>query len=110
MSVIDVTNLRSMTQGNRELEVALFAEFDHAAHAALATLAAHCLDGSQEPWRATAHALKGTSYNLGALTLGDLCKQAQEQAAHSAADKQALLFLIEAEYVRVKAYLETVHV
>jgi HPt (histidine-containing phosphotransfer) domain-containing protein len=106
---VDLTNLRTMTDGDRDLESALFQEFYTSTEAGLQSLAGNCTDGQNEVWRATAHALKGTSYNLGANAMGDLCKKAQETPAASGLDKRTLLGLLQAEYIKVKAFLETVH-
>ncbi len=98
-----------MTDGDKELELALFQEFYNSTETHLQTLAANCADGQNETWRTTAHALKGTCYNLGAHPLGDLCKKAQENPAASGAEKKALLDLIQAEYLKVNAFLQTVY-
>ncbi len=106
---VDLTNLRSMTDGDKELELALFQEFYSSTEENLRTMASNCSDGQNETWRTTAHALKGTCYNLGAHPMGDLCKKAQENPAASGADKKTLLDLLQAEYVKVKAFLQAVY-
>jgi HPt (histidine-containing phosphotransfer) domain-containing protein len=106
---VDLTDLRSMTDGDKEMEIALFQEFFSSSENSMQTLAAQCTDGQNETWRSVAHALKGTSLNLGAKVLGDLCKKAQENPAASAADKKTLLDAIQAEYAKVKVFLEKVH-
>ena len=106
---VDLTDLRSMTDGDKEMELALFAEFYSSSEAAFDIMAANCIDGQNEIWRSNAHAIKGSAYNLGAKGLGDLCKQAQENPAASGSDKQTLMEKIKAEYALVKAYLQTVH-
>lgn len=110
MSVpVDLTNLRSMTDGDRELEVILFQEFSRAAEAALREMAENCVDGHNEPWKVAAHALKGTAYNLGAHGMGDLCKTAQENPAASGVEKKELLDQLQAEYAQVEQFLKTAH-
>lgn len=105
---VDLTNLRSMTDGDKELEEALFSEFCSSTEASLNAMAAYCVDGASEPWRAAAHALKGTAYNLGATPLGELCKKAQEGYMASGSEKSALLDAMRSEYAKVKAYLESI--
>lgn len=102
---VDLTNLRSITEGNKDIEQMLFEEFLSSSDAALATLASQCTDGANEIWRSTAHAMKGTALNLGAEKLGELCKTAQETSAATAADKASLLHQIQTEYTLVKAFL-----
>lgn len=106
---VDLTDLRSLTDGDREMELALFQEFYSSSEAGISAMAASCQDGVSESWRSTAHALKGTSYNVGAKALGDLCKQAQENPGLPASEKVALLEKIKNEYARVRAYLQLVH-
>jgi len=106
---VDLTNLRTMTDGDKDMELALFEEFYSSSEEAINKMASNCADGQNETWRATAHALKGSAYNIGATALGDFCKHAQENPAASGSDKQALLEKIKAEYTAVKAYLKTAH-
>lgn len=110
MSVsVDLTNLRSMTDGDKDLEVILFHEFCSSAEVALQKMAENSGDGHNESWRSIAHALKGTSYNLGANGMGNLCKAAQNNPAASATEKRELLERLQAEYAQVKQFLKTVH-
>ena len=107
---VDLTNLRTMTDGDKEMELALFQEFYSSSEAAFDKMAKEgCTDGQNEIWRTTAHAIKGSAYNLGAKALGDLCEQAQENPAASGSDKEVLLEKIKTEYAAVKAYLQMVH-
>ena len=104
---VDLANLRSMTDGDVEMEHALFGEFfkafDHGIAALQSSLAADA-----EEWRKTAHALKGISLNLGAMALGSYCTQAQNESTASASAKTALLEQMRSEYGRVHAFLRTV--
>ncbi len=106
---VDLTNLRSMTDGDPEMEKELFAEFCSSTEACIATLKGNCTEGANEAWRSSAHALKGTAINLGAEELSALCKRAQEGMAASAAEKQQMLETLMQEYARVKTFLQTVH-
>lgn len=103
---VDLANLRSITDGNKELELMLFNEFCISAETSIQTMAENCV----ENWRSAAHALKGSAYNLGAHILGDLCKKAQDNPAIDGTEKEELLNAIKAEYIRVKAFLGNVHV
>lgn len=105
---VDLTDLRSMIDGDPELELALFQEFYSSTEEHLALMARNCTGNESETWRATAHSVKGTAYNIGAQRLGNLCEQAQNHAAASDAEKQQLLGEIEAEYLRVKAFLQAI--
>lgn len=102
---VDLTNLHEMTDGDRELERELFKEFFSSSVDAIATLAQHCMDGESKPWYSAAHALKGSAYNLGAMSLGDLCKKAQEGYAASKTEKQRMYEDIKQEYEKVYRYL-----
>lgn len=106
---VDLTNLREMTDGDADMEQMLFNEYYHSTESGITTLSNNCVDGENENWRGSAHALKGTSLNLGAERLGALCKQAQEGHGASAAEKRQMLDAIREEYEKVKAYLLKVH-
>ena len=63
---VDLTNLRTITDGDKEMEELLFAQFRESGDATLQAMQDGCIDGPSEGWRKAAHAVKGTSYNLGA--------------------------------------------
>lgn len=105
---VDLTNLRSMIDGDTELEKALLEEFCQSSEIILQDLATHQDLANSAIWRSKAHALKGASLNLGAQQLGELCKQAQEAFEAEPIAKTALLSEIQAEYDRVKQFLLTV--
>jgi HPt (histidine-containing phosphotransfer) domain-containing protein len=95
---VDLTDLRSMTDGDRDLEISLFQEFFSSCETSINLLYANCSIGQNEIWRSSAHALKGVSLNLGAKKLGDLCKKAQDNPSASEDEKKILLEEILAEY------------
>ena len=105
---VDLTNLRSMTDGDRDLEKALFEEFYSSFEAGIRTLQSNCVDTACETWRKQAHALKGISVNLGAEVLGTLCKNAQEEHLADAPAKHALIKQIQEEYSQVKSFLDAI--
>ncbi len=108
-NTVDLTNLRTITEGEKELEMALFQEFYSSSEEMLETLAANCGDNQSETWRTTVHALKGTALNIGAENLGALCKQGQDDFKASTEHKQELLARIKLEYAAAKTYLQAVH-
>lgn len=103
---VNLSNLREMTDGDKELEEALFQEFFSSTEALLDQLNEALNSNDPEAWRAAAHALKGTSYNLGAQKLGDYCKTAQEGHTGPHEEKAALLMSLRKEYQGVKEFLE----
>jgi HPt (histidine-containing phosphotransfer) domain-containing protein len=103
---VDLTSLREITAGDAALERELFAAFLESADACLAGLKAGCETGRDDAWRKQAHALKGTCLNLGAMELGQLCKNAQENFQQPADKKRDMLIAIESEFARVKEFLE----
>lgn len=109
MADIDLTDLRSITDGDKDIELALFAEFYSSSEESIADLQRACNTDNHENWRAIAHALKGTAYNLGAKSLGDLCQHAQAHPNAPPSEKQALLEKIKAEYATAKTYLQRLH-
>ncbi len=106
MEPVNLTNLRSMTDGDEELEKALFAEFISSFDLGIAELNQTQEPDFAETWRKQAHALKGISLSLGAEKLGELCKSAQDNFEASPQEKKQLTGEIEQEYALVKQYLQ----
>ncbi len=106
---VNLTNLREMTDGDVEMEKMLFDEFFSSSEECIVGMENSCVDGENEGFRTSAHALKGTSINLGADKLGELCKEAQEKYDAPAAEKQTMLEGIKAEYQKVKDFLEAIY-
>jgi HPt (histidine-containing phosphotransfer) domain-containing protein len=106
---VDLANLRTITDGDRDTEVELFAQFCQSGDVILQELQKCCVDGHSDGWYRSSHSLKGTAYSLGAQVLGDLAKEAQNSPALPATDKTVLLAKIRDEYSRVTAFLSTVH-
>lgn len=103
---VDLSNLREMTDGDTELEAELFQEFITSSQELLEELKSqYTTHGDNETWQKTAHALKGISINLGAMPLGDLAKDAQENYDHSYDYKHSLFQKIEAAHKDVLNFL-----
>lgn len=74
----------------------------------IATLRAVIADADHAAVRDAAHSLKGSSLNLGALHLADLCLQLEQQARHARLNEApALLAALEAEFRLVASLLTT---
>ena len=102
---VDLTNLRSMTDGDVEMERLLFEEFFSSFEDGIASLQNNIKDDTAETWRRQAHSLKGIALNLGAMELGELCKKAQDEPNASTDTKSELLEKITFEYGRVHQFL-----
>lgn len=105
-AVVNLSNLREMTDGDRDLESTLFQEFFTSCEALIEQLKLSLATNNSENWRKAAHALKGASYNLGAQQLGDYCKQAQEEHMAAAPKKTEYLKAITEAYAIVKSELQ----
>jgi HPt (histidine-containing phosphotransfer) domain-containing protein len=106
MQPVDLTNLRAMLDGDKDLELALLEEFIRSSTACLNSMAAGIGDAAGEMWRTQSHSLKGISINLGAMRLGELCKQAQDAYTLPAAERLPLYHAIEAELADVHQFLK----
>lgn len=102
---VDLANLRSMTEGDAEMEKELFEQFNISFQSGISSLEESMQKNNTEAWRREAHALKGIALNLGAEKLGELCKAAQEQFADSVAVKTASLNNIKIAYHDVEHFL-----
>jgi len=106
--IVDLTNLREMTGGEKALETELFNVYLQSSNECLAALRANMGTGQEEIWRTQAHAWKGMSLSRGAGELGRLCAEAQMNHLAPPEQKQSMLAAIEAEYQKVKDFLDKV--
>ncbi len=103
---VDLTNLRALTDGDSEMELALFEEFFNAFEEGISALNDFDIQNDNEIWRKQAHALKGIALNLGANMLADVCKHAQDINAAPLAKKMKTLNELQLQYAPVKQFLE----
>lgn len=104
--VVDLSNLRELTDGDTELERELFAEFIASSAEMLKNMQSLCVDGYNEDWYQNAHALKGLAANLGANKMMEAGKLAQDSSESPAAEKQSILTTLEADFSAAKMFLE----
>ena len=104
--VIDLSQLRELTDGDKEMELALFEMFESSFNQTLESLEQLCSDEANDNWRKESHALKGTAANIGAGNLANICATSQAASSESANKKRELLDAIKAEYSKVLEYLK----
>lgn len=102
---VDLSNMREITGGDKDLEKELFQTFIKCGEESLEALTSICADGNQPDWKEHSHSIKGEAANLGAMKLAKLCQQSQESFAQTAEVKRAILSQIKEEWQVVKAYL-----
>jgi len=73
---VNLSYLRGLTGGDREMEKSLFEVFLSSSEECIAHLGNNCVGGENEDWRQQAHALKGSAMNMGAETLAAVCAKA----------------------------------
>lgn len=104
--VIDLSNLREAIDNDRELERELFVEFISSSALLIQDLEKHCAGGSDnDAWRSAAHALKGIAANLGASSLSEYAKNAQNSFEGSLDVKKEILASIIADHGEVVNFL-----
>lgn len=103
---VNLDNVREMLGHDPVREKELFQIFIESADENIDGLVKSTGPGAEENWRTQAHALKGMSLNLGATKLGDLCATAQKGNAASQTEKEAMLSEIQAEYAKVRDFLQ----
>jgi len=101
-SAVDMEQLRIFTNGDAAEEKALGALFIEQAQHMIELLQDSTAPDQSEAWKSAAHRFKGSSGNLGAMHLHNLCKQAELHFELGAAPKQEILMEIMAEMERVK--------
>jgi HPt (histidine-containing phosphotransfer) domain-containing protein len=105
--VVDLANLREITEGDPELEKALFEEFCRCGERCIDALESSFAGADNLAWKNQSHALKGTAFNLGANRLGELCKKAQEGFEYPQTEKALLLEEIKASFEATRSLLKT---
>jgi HPt (histidine-containing phosphotransfer) domain-containing protein len=104
--VVDLSNLREATDGDRELEQELFEEYITSSQELVSELDdLLAQSGDNESWRKAAHALKGISANLGANRLAEISKHAQDSHEDDNSVKHDLLSQIREEHKKVIDFL-----
>lgn len=103
---IDLQHLGLFTDGDKDEEKELGLLFCSQAEESMVALESALNQGDSEGWRKNAHKLKGSSANLGANTLSELCKQAEHNAASLGVEGDIMLADIRMELNRVRDYFE----
>lgn len=104
---VDLTNIHSVTEGDKDMERELFNQFFESFDRLFGVLETSREEKDNAVWRSNAHALKGISLNVGGMELARLCKDAQEGYLLPTADKTSLLASIKVEYAEVHAFLQS---
>ncbi len=101
-----IDRLRELSDGNQNFLKDLFGMYHSDTTQRLASLRTAASAGDAGGLRRAAHAIKGSSLNVGALTLADLCQQVELLADSGVRDAVAgLVSQIEQEFERVKSEL-----
>ena len=103
---VDITQLDSFTGGDREEEMELVEFFLEQANESLEALLHALSDAEKEVWRSNAHRLKGSTGNVGATHMHQLCAKAEISFEDDESSKQLMLDDIMAEYEKVKDYFK----
>ena len=104
---LDLTQLRTFTDGDAVAEKELIGIFVKQSDENLRVLKENCIDGTCKAWVEAAHMFKGAAAGVGAGKLSQLCGQAQHLPDAKAIERLALVRLIESEYARTKNHLKT---
>ena len=103
---LDLSNLREITGGDKELEQTLFQTFITCGEESLNVLGKIIADGEQTEWKEHSHSLKGEAANLGANKLAAICHDSQMAYGASRDEKAKLLANIKTEWQIVTGYLD----
>jgi HPt (histidine-containing phosphotransfer) domain-containing protein len=105
--VLDVSKLRSFSEGDAAMEKELVGVFISQSDINLQTLADTCAGEKISAWQEAGHMFKGGALGIGAENLAALCNEAQHMDG-TADERTALFEKINAEYARVKAHLREI--
>ena len=103
---VDMEQLRLFTDGDPVEEKALAELFLAQAQEMITILEESLAADKAEAWKSAAHRFKGSSGNLGAVTLHHLCKRAEAHFEDSETEKQEMLAAIKDEKKRVEVFFE----
>jgi PAS domain S-box-containing protein len=101
---VDMEQLRMFTDGDPAEEKALADLFLDQAQEMIAILEQSKGAYQNEAWKSAAHRFKGSSGNLGAMKLHQLCKHAEAHSEDSESQKMEMLMAIKAETKRVEVF------
>ncbi len=104
---VDMEQLRMFTDGDPEEEKALATLFLDQAQEMIVILEKATASDTCDAWKSAAHRFKGSSGNLGAMALYNLCKQAEIHSDEEENRKLEMLIAIKAETKRVEAFFAT---
>lgn len=103
--LVDLTQLQTFTDGDREAEIMLIQKFVEQSDKNLETLReTKDAAGENKPWTEAAHMFKGGASTIGAKYLADLCRQGQLFTG-SASERGELFKKIDEVYKKVKQIL-----
>lgn len=103
---LDMEMLRSFSDGDVEMEKEFATIFVEQSNAHIEKLGQYCVDGVSQPWKETAHLLKGGSATLGAMRMREICADAQDMVDSTADARKKILELITIEYNEVSKLLK----
>lgn len=101
---INIEQLRSFTDGDPDEEKALVALFLEQAEEMITIMENSQDSNACESWKSSAHRLKGSAGNLGAMHLHHLCKRAESEYTESAHKKMDMLNAIKQETKRIESF------
>jgi PAS domain S-box-containing protein len=106
--VVDMEQLRMFTDGDREEEKALAELFLAQAQEMLTVLENSMEADQRDTWKSAAHRFKGSSGNLGAMALHQLCKRAESRFEDAPAHKQDMLADMKQQTARVAEFFASI--
>ncbi|MDE2029193.1 MAG: response regulator [Alphaproteobacteria bacterium] len=104
---LDLSQLRSFSEGDVEMEKELTRVFTEQSDKNLKTLADALTSGDMKAWQDAGHMFKGGALGIGAVKLAEFCSAAQHFDG-TPQDQAALFEKINREYARVKEHLQKI--
>lgn len=103
---VNMEHFNLMFDGSDNDEIAQLVNlFDVETEKLIKLLEVSCLEGDQEEWRKAAHKLKGSSANLGAEYLFQICQEAEKASEADMLEKGSLLENIKSQYQCLQDFL-----
>ncbi len=109
VSPVELNQLHIFTNGDMDEEKELLALF--LAHGAtnIQEMESYILENDHEAWKRSAHRMKGSAVNLGAVVLSDYCKKAEEDSTCSEQRKRVMLAHIKEAFDDIREFMDRRH-
>jgi len=108
-SLIDLTNIKSVTGGDLEIEKLLLEEFINSSNKIIDDLKSNHENDNLKDLKVAAHSLRGICMNINAMTVVDLCTTIENDESESKEGREGIINKILEEHSSITSYIKDNH-